>query len=87
MRTNQIGILEAAPSRQEDIGGAYYLRPTRDEPPPYYTQGDGRFADISSMFLANGVKQSTQTAVNGVQNGIFNGPMTSQNGQAVPPSR
>ncbi|XP_029186224.2 transmembrane protein 145-like isoform X2 [Acropora millepora] len=86
MRTNQIGILEAAPSRQEDIGGAYYMRPTRDEPPPYYTQGDGRFADITSMFLANGVK-STQTAVNGVQNGIFNGPMTSQNGQAVPPSR
>ena len=52
----QIGILEAAPSRQEDNGGAYYMRPTRDEPPPYYTQGDGHFADITSMFLANGVK-------------------------------
>lgn len=52
----QIGILEAAPSRQENNGGAYYMRPTQDEPPPYSIKGDGRFADITSMFLANGLK-------------------------------
>ncbi|XP_020621574.1 transmembrane protein 145-like [Orbicella faveolata] len=94
LRTNQIGIQEATPSRPSENGSAYYTPPPPNAPPPYYSQEAGHFTDITSMFLASGVANGNKppySSSNGMQNRAINGyprmlasqsPMTGrQNGE------
>lgn len=75
LRTNQIGIQEALPSRPSENGSAYYTPPPPNAPPPYYSQEAGHFSDITSMFLASGVANGNKppySSLNGMQNGAVN---------------
>ncbi|PFX15240.1 Transmembrane protein 145 [Stylophora pistillata] len=88
MRTNQIGIQEAAPSGPTDNGVAYYTPPLPSAPPPYSPQQPGHFTDITSMFMVSGGTngkllyppanspnglQNPYPPMNGTQNGGMNG--------------
>lgn len=88
MRTNQIGIQEAAPPGPTDNGVAYYTPPLPSAPPPYSPQQLGHFTDITSMFMVSGGTngkllyppanspnglQNPYPPMNGTQNGGMNG--------------
>lgn len=90
MRTNQIGIQEAAPARPLENGSAYYMPQHATAPPPY-SPSPGHFTDITTMFLGSGVangNKPTHSPMNGIQNGGFNGypAMTPQNPAHPPPA-